>query len=64
VEPAATETWPDRLRHLHEWLLMPRPPDYEWVALPSWARPAYYAVRPVRLLLRRSLPASPPDRAK
>ena len=22
----ATETWPARLRHLHEWLLMPRPP--------------------------------------
>ncbi len=48
----ATETWPDRLRHLHEWLLMPRPPDYEWVSLPSWARPAYYAVRPVRLALK------------
>ncbi len=50
----ATETWPDRLRHLHEWLLMPRPPDYEWVSLPRWARPGYYAVRPVRLLLKHS----------
>ena len=48
----ALETWPDRLRHLHEWLLMPRPPDYGWVALPPWARPAYYAVRPVRLLVK------------
>ena len=52
----AIETWPDRLRHLHEWLLMPRPPDYEWVSLPAWARPAYYAVRPVRLLLKHGGP--------
>ncbi len=48
----ATETWPDRLRHLHEWLLMPRPPDYEWASLPPWARPAYYLVRPLRLALK------------
>jgi hypothetical protein len=48
----AFETWPDRLRHVHEWLLMPRPPDYEWVSLPPWARPAYYGVRPIRLLLK------------
>jgi hypothetical protein len=50
----ATETWADRLRHLHEWLLLPRPPDYEWVSLPPWAGPAYYAVRPLRLLLKHS----------
>jgi hypothetical protein len=31
---------------------MPRPPDYESVSLPRWARPAYYAVRPVRLLVK------------
>ena len=48
------ERWSDRLRHLHEWLLMPRPPDYEWVALTPWARPAYYVVRPLRLLLKHS----------
>jgi Uncharacterised nucleotidyltransferase len=47
-----TESWPDRLRHVHEWLLMPHPPDYEWVSLPERARPAYYLVRPLRLLLK------------
>ncbi len=46
------ERWSDRLRHLHEWLLMPRPPDWEWVSLPTWAAPAYYLVRPLRLLLK------------
>ncbi|HSD27695.1 MAG TPA: nucleotidyltransferase family protein [Vicinamibacteria bacterium] len=50
----ATESGSDRLRHLHEWLLMPRPPDYEWVSLPTWAWPAYYLVRPLRLLLKHS----------
>jgi hypothetical protein len=48
----ATETWSDRLRHLHEWLLLPRPPDYEWLSLPTWAWPAYYLVRPLRLALK------------
>jgi hypothetical protein len=48
----ANASWPDRVRHVHEWLLMPRPPDYEWVSLPTWARPAYYLVRPARLLLK------------
>jgi hypothetical protein len=48
----AMERWPDRLRHLHEWLLMPRPPDYGWVSLPAWAWPAYYLVRPLRLLVK------------
>jgi hypothetical protein len=48
----ALETWPDRLRHVHDSLLRPHPPDYGWVSLPPWARPAYYGVRPVRLLLK------------
>jgi hypothetical protein len=45
---------------------MPRPPDYGWVSLPQWARPAYYAVRPVRLLLKHggSLLGSPGGREK
>ena len=47
-----TESWSDRLRHLYEWGLMPRPPDWEWVSLPTWAGPAYYLVRPLRLLLK------------
>lgn len=48
------ERWPDRLRHLHEWLLMPRPPDWESLPLPAWAAPAYYAVRPLRLLVKHA----------
>ncbi len=32
---------------------MPRPPDSEWVSLPTWAAPAYYLVRPLRLLKHR-----------
>ena len=48
----ATERWSDRARFLHEWVLMPHPPDYEWVSLPTWAGPAYYLVRPLRLLLK------------
>jgi hypothetical protein len=48
----AMESGSDRLRHLHEWLLMPRPPDYAWVSLPAWAWPAYYLVRPLRLLVK------------
>jgi hypothetical protein len=49
------ERWPDRLRHLHEWVLMPRPPDWEWLRLPAWTAPVYYAVRPLRLLLKHGL---------
>lgn len=48
----ATGTWADRLRHLHECLLVPHPPDYGWVSLPAWAGAAYYLVRPVRLLAK------------
>jgi hypothetical protein len=47
-----TESWSDRVRFLHEWVLMPRPPDWEWVSLPAWAGPAYYVVRPLRLSLK------------
>jgi hypothetical protein len=47
-----TESWSDRVRFLHEWVLMPRPPDWEWVSLPTWAGPAYYLVRPLRLSLK------------
>jgi hypothetical protein len=45
----ATESKSDRLRYLHERLLVPRPADYQWVSLPAWARPAYFLVRPLRL---------------
>jgi hypothetical protein len=48
----ATESWSDRARHVHEWLLMPRPPDWDWVPLPAWASTGYYLVRPLRLLLK------------
>jgi len=37
---------------VHEWVLTPHPPDYGWVSLPRWAGPAYYLVRPLRLLLK------------
>jgi hypothetical protein len=59
-----TESWSDRVRFLHEWVLMPRPPDWEWVSLPTWAGPAYYLVRPLRLSLRhrRTLLGLPPRR--
>jgi hypothetical protein len=46
------ERWSDRLRYLHECVLVPHPPDWEWLPLPAWAAPAYYAVRPLRLLLK------------
>jgi hypothetical protein len=46
------ESWSDRLRFFHEWVLTPHPPDFEWVSLPAWAGPAYYLVRPLRLLLK------------
>jgi hypothetical protein len=48
------ENWADRLRHIHEWLLMPRPPDWGWLPLPESAAPLYYAVRPLRLLLKHA----------
>ena len=32
-----TESGSDRVRFLHEWVLMPHPSDYEWVSLPAWA---------------------------
>jgi len=48
----ATESWSDRARFVHEWVLTPHPPDYEWVSLPRWAGPAYSLVRPLRLLLK------------
>jgi hypothetical protein len=47
-----TESWSDRLRFVHEWVLTPHPPDYAWVSLPRWAGLAYYLVRPLRLLLK------------
>jgi hypothetical protein len=48
----AMESWSDRARYIHEWVLTPHPPDYGWVSLPRWAAPAYYLVRPLRLLLK------------
>jgi hypothetical protein len=43
----------DRLRHVYDWLVMPRPGDLAALPLPRWAWPAYFAIRPVRLLLRQ-----------
>jgi hypothetical protein len=48
----AMERWSDRLRQLYEWTLMPQATDWEWLPLPAWAAPAYYAVRPLRLMLK------------
>jgi hypothetical protein len=50
-----TESARDRLRHVHEWVLMPRPPDWAWLPLPRWAAPLYYAVRPLRLVVKHVL---------
>jgi hypothetical protein len=45
----ATESRGDRLRHLGDRLLVPRPADYGWVSLPAWAGAGYFLVRPLRL---------------
>ena len=47
-----TASWWDRARFVRSWVLTPHPPDYAWVSLPAWAGPAYYLVRPLRLLLK------------
>ena len=43
---------------------MPQPADWEWLSLPTGAWPAYYLVRPLRLLLThgRALLGLPPRR--
>jgi hypothetical protein len=46
------ETWPDRLYWAYETVLKPRPADVMAVPLPRWAWPAYFGIRPVRLLLK------------
>jgi hypothetical protein len=46
------ETRADRLRFAYECVLKPRPADVMAVALPEWAWPAYFVIRPVRLLLK------------
>jgi hypothetical protein len=44
------ERSPDRIRHVYESVFRPRPEDWDAVALPAWATPAYHAVHMVRLL--------------
>lgn len=52
---ASLDNWPSRLslasRALRAWL-RPNPRDYACLALPGWAAPAYYAIRPIRLAWR------------
>jgi hypothetical protein len=51
------ERWADRLRYVHESVVMPRPDDWESVELPGWAAPGYYGVHLIRMLRKHGMAA-------
>ena len=50
--PAIMERRTDRMRYYYDVVIAPTPWEWQWIALPALMRPAYFALRPLRLISR------------